>query len=407
MRPRIITIHLLQTVPFSNLNRDDLGAPKTVTYGGRSRTRVSSQCWKRATRKHMEAALKDSPGYDRALRTRKPVTILADLLTGMGWAREQALLAGRIVFATYAKADSGDDTAATDTDATATEAKADDAADNDTNSNVLLFLTDSQYADLAAVADEHKALFLARKLDRKGGIDKDDKDFKPVRKTLNDIVREPRGLITVFGRMIAAMPSANIESAVQVAHAFTVHESAPEFDYFTAVDDYTHADESGAGHLASAEFTTGTYYRYANIDLDTLTEHVGDTAVARDLAAQFLTSFAQSLPSGKASGTAANTRPDLVIVQVRGDQPLSYAAAFEKPVRHHGDGYLQSAVGQLAEHVTLINDAYGDDALWTGHLNAVTRDPLPFGDQIRGGIPALVAAAIGHTDLLAAGDAAA
>ncbi len=47
--PRFLDIHLLQTIPFANLNRDDLGAPKTVVYGGATRTRVSSQCWKRST----------------------------------------------------------------------------------------------------------------------------------------------------------------------------------------------------------------------------------------------------------------------------------------------------------------------------------------------------------------------
>src|SRR5690606_11630999 len=43
-------IHILQTVPPSNLNRDDAGTPKQAVYGGVRRARVSSQAWKRATR---------------------------------------------------------------------------------------------------------------------------------------------------------------------------------------------------------------------------------------------------------------------------------------------------------------------------------------------------------------------
>ena len=45
--PLYVDIHALQTVPYANLNRDDLGSPKTVIYGGAERTRVSSQSWKR------------------------------------------------------------------------------------------------------------------------------------------------------------------------------------------------------------------------------------------------------------------------------------------------------------------------------------------------------------------------
>ena len=33
MPARYIDIHLLHTVPYANLNRDDLGSPKSVRYG--------------------------------------------------------------------------------------------------------------------------------------------------------------------------------------------------------------------------------------------------------------------------------------------------------------------------------------------------------------------------------------
>ena len=37
-----IDINVLQTVPASNINRDETGSPKTVIYGGVTRARVSS-----------------------------------------------------------------------------------------------------------------------------------------------------------------------------------------------------------------------------------------------------------------------------------------------------------------------------------------------------------------------------
>ena len=50
LKPMYITIHALQTVPPSNMNRDDTGSPKTALFGGVKRARVSSQAWKKATR---------------------------------------------------------------------------------------------------------------------------------------------------------------------------------------------------------------------------------------------------------------------------------------------------------------------------------------------------------------------
>lgn len=53
-----VDIHVLQTIPSSNINRDDTGAPKTAVYGGTTRSRVSSQSWK----KLLEKALKKIVG---------------------------------------------------------------------------------------------------------------------------------------------------------------------------------------------------------------------------------------------------------------------------------------------------------------------------------------------------------
>ena len=46
----LIEIHLLQNHSPGNLNRDDLGAPKSAYFGGRLPGRISSQCLKRSIR---------------------------------------------------------------------------------------------------------------------------------------------------------------------------------------------------------------------------------------------------------------------------------------------------------------------------------------------------------------------
>ena len=62
---KLIELHILQSFPVSCLNRDDVGAPKTATFGGVPRARLCSQCLKRAIREYAQDNL---PG--RALRWR-------------------------------------------------------------------------------------------------------------------------------------------------------------------------------------------------------------------------------------------------------------------------------------------------------------------------------------------------
>ena len=61
-----INIHSLRTLPFSNVNRDAYGSPKSVTFGGVPRARISSQAIKRAARVGFEST---SPA-DRTDRTK-------------------------------------------------------------------------------------------------------------------------------------------------------------------------------------------------------------------------------------------------------------------------------------------------------------------------------------------------
>ena len=45
--PRFLQIHTLHSYPAALLNRDFSGLAKRMTYGGATRTRISSQCLKR------------------------------------------------------------------------------------------------------------------------------------------------------------------------------------------------------------------------------------------------------------------------------------------------------------------------------------------------------------------------
>ena len=94
-----IDLHVLQSVPPSNLTRDDSGSPKSAQYGGVRRARVSSQAWKRATREHFSEVLSPEQVGVRTLRAAELLTArILDLdpaldATAAGKAAETALVA--------------------------------------------------------------------------------------------------------------------------------------------------------------------------------------------------------------------------------------------------------------------------------------------------------------------------
>ena len=70
-----IDFHILQNVPPSCVNRDDSGSPKTATFGGQRRARISSQCLKRETRQAFGDFLNQE---DLGYRTNRIVDLLAE-----------------------------------------------------------------------------------------------------------------------------------------------------------------------------------------------------------------------------------------------------------------------------------------------------------------------------------------
>ena len=70
-----LDVHAIQTLPPSNINRDDTGSPKTCQYGGVRRARVSSQSWKRAMRTYF---YEQSEQENVGVRTKDIVQFVAE-----------------------------------------------------------------------------------------------------------------------------------------------------------------------------------------------------------------------------------------------------------------------------------------------------------------------------------------
>jgi CRISPR system Cascade subunit CasC len=333
---RYIDVHVLQTLPPSNLNRDDTGAPKTAIYGGARRLRVSSQAWKRAVRVYVKEHGLLEP--DRlGLRTRNVVDLIKrDLVCrGKGLSADAAS-----VLATAALGALG------------LKLKKNRAGEATDSSEYLLFFGQAQ---LHTLVDQLLGLV-------KDGVRLDDE------KSLSDAVRgldlqstfgPPQAAdVALFGRMVADDPKLNVEAACQVAHALSTHAVETEFDYFTAVDDVPTVEQgAGAGHLGTVEFASATMYRFATVDVAQLVENLaGDKALASRVVGVFVEAFVKALPKGKQNSFAAHTLPNLVLVCARSDQPVSYVGAFETPVKQQkGGGYVPSAIAQLVRAHTELS----------------------------------------------------
>ncbi|MER6548635.1 type I-E CRISPR-associated protein Cas7/Cse4/CasC [Streptomyces sp. NPDC001250] len=363
---RFIDIHVLQSVPFANLNRDDTNSVKTVQYGNALRTRVSSQCWKRAIRTVFEDHIGEA-----ALRTRRIGERVSRELEMRGWPTELAQRAGG-----HAAAASG-----IKFELAKAPGDAKQTVPNKVLTNALIYVPEAAVSELADLAEQHRATLEQAKDIKKPA----DKSVLPT-DDVTAVLRSRNGVINLFGRMLAEIDDAGVDGAVQVAHALTTHETDVELDYFSAVDDVTALwdDSSGSGHMGHAEFSAGTFYRYATLDLRDLNANIGDDpAAAQELTAAFLASFITALPQAKKNSTAPHTIPDLVHIAVRTDRPLSYAAAFEKPVHASPQGgFADPSRTQLATYANAANTLLGTNGiLASGWASLETKDLTGLGER--------------------------
>ncbi|MEU5160142.1 type I-E CRISPR-associated protein Cas7/Cse4/CasC [Streptomyces sp. NPDC020875] len=356
MARTIIDIHILQSVPPSNLNRDDTGSPKSAVYGGVRRARVSSQAWKRATRNTFEELL---PSSALGVRTKKVAEVLADRIKELNKSLEDAdavkLSAELMQTATNSKM----------------EVPKRKAKDGDTEdkaapeSSYLMFLSSRQLDTLAALAVEASP---DGDLNELKTFFKDRENKAKARQAVN--TRHSVD-IALFGRMVADSADLNVDAATQVAHAIGVHKSEIESDYFTAVDDKNEDHESGAGMIGSIDFNSATLYRYAAVDVNELHKNLGSgldddesaPTPAEKAVGAFVEAFITSLPTGKINTFGHHTLPAAVIVKLRTSRPISFVGAFEQPVRQGKDGgFMRASCERLAGYVPDLEKQYGDGA---------------------------------------------
>jgi CRISPR system Cascade subunit CasC len=324
-----IQLHLLTSYPPANLNRDDLGRPKTARLGGVDRLRVSSQSLKRTWR--TSSVFQEALAGHIGTRTKR-----------LGTEVEAQLVEGGVK-----------------------EKSAHEWAEKIANVFGKPQKNSVEIEQLAHVSPEEREAVnrLATVLvDENRAPEEDELALLRARPSAADIA--------LFGRMLASKPAFNVEAACQVAHAVTVHPVVIEDDYFTAVDDLNTGEEDrGAGHIGETGFAAGLFYSYICVDVDQLVTNLnGDEG----LAARALEALAEAVttvaPRGKQNSFGSRAYASYVLAERGAQQPRSLSVAFLKPVQGEGE----DAVAALERQIEHFDRVYGPCAAERNSLNVFT-----------------------------------
>ena len=325
---RFLTLHIIDSLPLHNLNRNDRGMPKTVYQGGVNRGMLSSQSLKRAAR-----ILYEEDTHDLTYRSKQwldmEIAKRAKEERQDVDADEVKARAGTLIKALTASVEKAKKKAAK-----AAEEGTEVAASKDTST----WLSSDEIEQIAASIlqdiDENRAT------DGKAPIGEN---------------RKTGSLsIAAFGRMFASAAEKQTVSAIAVSPAVTTHQIALVDDYFTTVDDLADiyaADNQGAAYLDRQAYTTGIYYHTVTIDRDQLGREgswiFSDLDDAKTRLAAMVRALVYGIPSGKKSSTSVGGSAIPVLVMAE-EQRYRTAYDFESPVQPDRDGgYLKPTLQRL------------------------------------------------------------
>lgn len=350
----LIEIHMIQNHSPANLNRDDLGAPKTCIFGGTTRARISSQCLKRSIRRSPEftTALE----LDGGVRTRRLVEEIARAEAGPGQEMDEDTIKKiRRVF----------------------EEGGVPLKKEDNTFDILFFLPQSAIQEMGAAAHN--------------GNDNLGQKFAEI---IGKFVKTPDialcGRMTEFdakGPFKSLKGRFTVEAALSAAHAISTHAVINEVDYFTAADDVSGQD-AGAAHVNEALFNSACFYKHFVIDFEQLTENLaGDVELACKTVRSFLDAASKTNPSGKQHAFAAFNPPDGVLIEVKTESatPVSYANAFADSIPEKTErGLIGESIARLGQYAHDLAVGYGiaADRFWFSpnlrwHLNWIDKNHKP------------------------------
>jgi CRISPR system Cascade subunit CasC len=327
---KFIQLHLLTSYAPSNLNRDDLGRPKTARMGGTERLRVSSQSLKRNWR--ISDVFEQTLGEHIGTRTKRLGAEVFNKLSEQGVVEKQAKAWAVEIAGVFGK--------------------------NKKDSLEIEQLAHISPEEMQAVNNLVNTLA--------------EENRAPQKEELSLLRHNVKAVdIAMFGRMLASSPEFNCEAACQVAHAISVHGVAVEEDYFTAVDDLNRGDSDlGAAHIGESAFAAALFYSYICIDKELLVANLGgDLELADKAIAALVEAAVKVSPKGKQNSFASRAYASYVLAEKGDQQPRSLSVAFLKPIV--GENQAEDAVQALQRQADNFDKVYGACADARYAVNAV------------------------------------
>ncbi|OTQ70778.1 type I-E CRISPR-associated protein Cas7/Cse4/CasC [Gilliamella apis] len=335
-----IQLHLLTAYAPSNLNRDDLGRPKTAKMGNTDRLRISSQSLKRAWRTSdcFYQSLSDHIGV-RSRRFARDWVYKPLIDNGISEkiAKESAIK----IASQFGKVKN-------------------EKSPKDPLSNLeieqLVHISSNEQQAIKQLVD----VLISEKREPS------DDEVKLLRKENSSID------IALFGRMLADSPAFNIEAACQVSHALGVSTVTIEDDFFTAVDDLNNNDvDAGSAHLGERGFASALFYTYVCISRDLLLENLnGDEALVEKTLKALTESASKVAPTGMQNSFASRAYTSYLLIEKGSQQPRSLAVAYFNPIR--SQDMVNDAISRLEEQRDKFDKVYGQCADSRYVLNSET-----------------------------------
>ncbi len=332
-----LDLHIIRNFPLSCLVRDENGSPKTMTFGGTTRARISSQSEKRPIRLYEKELDKVHFG---GIRTRAIATDILNGLTAKGMSQDLANSLSNSVADEYG------------------------TLEKEKTKTVLFFSA----GEINAMVNEIISAEKEGKIDKLFKTKK--KDGKVTYKFngfSNNLLKNSTIVdiadIAMFGRMVASAPDLSEEGASSFAHMFSVHTCENEIDFFSAVDESSTKSDTGSGHIGELEFNSACYYGCISVNLNIFNESRLKNLpmeARKDILKLFIESCIVTVPGARHNSMFAATMPSSVLGLVRKNTfPLSLANAYEKPIRPSSNGYTEEARKRLELELNKTKETYG------------------------------------------------
>ncbi|HOP48600.1 MAG TPA: type I-E CRISPR-associated protein Cas7/Cse4/CasC [Desulfobacteraceae bacterium] len=349
---RFVQIHILTSYPPANLNRDDLGRPKTAKMGGVDRLRASSQTHKRSWR--TSEIFEKAMGEHIGKRTKEMGLKIYEKLQEKGVEHKDAVKWTKPIAGVFGKLKE------------LSKKEKEGLKDLKQEERIKKEKVELEIEQLAFFdTEEEKDIFslVDAIAARKEGPREE--ELKLLRKKMHAVD------IALFGRMLASAPAYNIEAACQVAHSISVHPVVIEDDYFTAVDDLNDGSEdAGAAHIGETGFAAGLFYSYLCLNRELLEGNLNEDKALTQRAIHALVETAVKVsPEGKQNSFGSRAYASYVLAEKGDQQPRSLSVAFLKPIT--GIDYGADAITALTTQLNNMDLVYGSCADSRFYINAL------------------------------------